>query len=196
MTNSDPGSGIQYVECSRDSGVQTNLSCSRCGDAICPNCMVYTPVGSKCPDCASIGGPTMFNVTTRDMVLGILLGGIAAMAIGVLFAVLSTVLWTADIFEGLSSSIWLIVIGIIQFAGTFAVATSLRYIVGNKYGVRLRLLSAVLALIFFVAEIISLQFISTSGVLSVSLSPNLIINFGGIIGFAFGTYYAMERFKI
>lgn len=127
------------------------------------------------------------------MVLGILLGGIASVVIGALFAVLTTVLWTADVFEGLPSSIWLIVIGIIQFAGTFAVAMSLRYIVGNKYGVRLRILSAVLALLFFVAEIISLQIISASGVLT---APGLIINFGGIIGFAFGTYYAMERFKV
>jgi hypothetical protein len=32
--------------------VETRLTCSSCGDPICPRCMVSTVVGQKCPSCA------------------------------------------------------------------------------------------------------------------------------------------------
>jgi hypothetical protein len=32
--------------------VETRLTCSNCGDPICPRCMVATAVGQKCPRCA------------------------------------------------------------------------------------------------------------------------------------------------
>jgi hypothetical protein len=32
--------------------VETRLTCSSCGDPICPRCMVSTVVGQKCPLCA------------------------------------------------------------------------------------------------------------------------------------------------
>jgi hypothetical protein len=36
--------------------VATRLTCSSCGDPICPRCMVATPVGQKCPRCARQSG--------------------------------------------------------------------------------------------------------------------------------------------
>jgi hypothetical protein len=36
--------------------VETRLSCSACGDTICPNCAREAAVGYKCPDCARQGG--------------------------------------------------------------------------------------------------------------------------------------------
>ena len=38
--------------CRAHPGVETRLSCSNCGAPICPRCMVSTPVGQKCPECA------------------------------------------------------------------------------------------------------------------------------------------------
>ena len=42
--------------CRAHPGVETRLSCSNCGAAICPRCMVSTPVGQKCPECARQSG--------------------------------------------------------------------------------------------------------------------------------------------
>ena len=190
MSHSGEGSSLQYVECIRDSGVQTNLSCSRCGNPICPKCMVYTPVGSKCPDCASIGGPTMFIVTRRDMALGVLLGGLGAIVIGVVIAAVLGVAWSLDAFEGLPQTMWLVLVGVTQFGGPFLVATVLRYIVGYKYGVTLRILAACLSLLFFVAEVVAIGLL-----LSDPNAAQLIINVAGILGFAIGAYYSMDRFK-
>ena len=38
--------------CYRHSNRETGVSCSNCGNPICPDCMTSTPVGMRCPDCA------------------------------------------------------------------------------------------------------------------------------------------------
>src|ERR1043165_9306162 len=39
--------------CYRHPNRETGVSCSSCGRAICPDCMTPTPVGMRCPECAS-----------------------------------------------------------------------------------------------------------------------------------------------
>ncbi len=39
--------------CYRHPSRETNVSCSNCGRPICPDCMTSTPVGMRCPECAS-----------------------------------------------------------------------------------------------------------------------------------------------
>jgi membrane associated rhomboid family serine protease len=38
--------------CYRHPNRETAVSCSNCGNPICPDCMTTTPVGMRCPDCA------------------------------------------------------------------------------------------------------------------------------------------------
>jgi membrane associated rhomboid family serine protease len=38
--------------CYRHPSRETGVSCSNCGNPICPDCMTATPVGMRCPDCA------------------------------------------------------------------------------------------------------------------------------------------------
>ena len=40
--------------CLRHHDVETRLRCSRCEVLICPRCLVQTPVGARCPDCAHL----------------------------------------------------------------------------------------------------------------------------------------------
>ena len=39
--------------CYRHPGRETRVSCSSCGRPICPDCMTPSPVGMRCPECAS-----------------------------------------------------------------------------------------------------------------------------------------------
>ena len=39
--------------CYRHPNRETGVSCSNCGRPICPECMTSTPVGMRCPECAS-----------------------------------------------------------------------------------------------------------------------------------------------
>ena len=78
--------GTQY--CSRHPSTETNLGCGKCETPICPQCMVFTPVGARCPDCAHRKLPT-FDVGSPDLAKAI--GTSLAIGIGggVLFALLS-----------------------------------------------------------------------------------------------------------
>lgn len=42
------------VPCATHPDVQTTLRCGKCGKPICPRCMVTTPVGARCRDCARL----------------------------------------------------------------------------------------------------------------------------------------------
>lgn len=49
MTTTEPG---QETVCYRHKDIETAVSCSDCGKPICPDCMVFGPVGIRCPDCS------------------------------------------------------------------------------------------------------------------------------------------------
>ena len=45
------------LHCYRHPNRETYVSCSECGRGICPDCMVFAPVGIRCPEHASVGTP-------------------------------------------------------------------------------------------------------------------------------------------
>jgi hypothetical protein len=53
------------MECAYHPGVETNLRCGKCDKPICPKCMVPTPVGARCPDCARLSKLPTYRVTTK-----------------------------------------------------------------------------------------------------------------------------------
>jgi membrane associated rhomboid family serine protease len=63
--------------CYRHPDRETGVSCSSCGRPICPDCMTPTPVGMRCPECASqrtrvvrgVGRPEGFAQTPATYVL-------------------------------------------------------------------------------------------------------------------------------
>ena len=56
--------------CYRHSSRETGVSCSNCGNPICPDCMTATPVGMRCPDCSKQRTPvrTMRNIYAEPRV--------------------------------------------------------------------------------------------------------------------------------
>ena len=61
----------QTTFCKRHSGVETSISCGRCGDPICPRCVVHAPVGVRCPDCGRSTPLPMFDVSPLFLLRGI-----------------------------------------------------------------------------------------------------------------------------
>ena len=51
------------VKCVRDPKIETNLTCSKCGDPICPKCLIQTPVGARCPKCAKLSRVPTYQVS-------------------------------------------------------------------------------------------------------------------------------------
>jgi len=56
--------GATIVQCARHPEVETALRCSRCDTPICPRCLIQTPVGARCKDCARIGKNPIYTLTT------------------------------------------------------------------------------------------------------------------------------------
>jgi membrane associated rhomboid family serine protease len=60
--------------CYRHPNRETGVSCSNCGNPICPDCMTPTPVGMRCPNCSRQKTPvkTMRNVAVEPIATYIL----------------------------------------------------------------------------------------------------------------------------
>ena len=74
------------LTCERD-GMATQLTCVGCGTAICPACLVRTPVGMKCPDCTGAGtggrrGPGRVPIPPVAVVAVVLVAAVAWLAAG------------------------------------------------------------------------------------------------------------------
>ena len=52
------------MRCATHPDVETNLRCGKCGKPICPKCLVQTPVGARCRDCARLQKLPTFQVTS------------------------------------------------------------------------------------------------------------------------------------
>ncbi|MFQ5996760.1 MAG: B-box zinc finger protein [Dehalococcoidales bacterium] len=53
------------MKCATHPLVETNLRCGKCGKPICPKCLVQTPVGARCPDCARLYKLPTYRVSTK-----------------------------------------------------------------------------------------------------------------------------------
>jgi hypothetical protein len=53
------------MKCAYHPDVETNLRCGKCDKPICPKCMVQTPVGARCPDCAQLHKLPTYRVSSR-----------------------------------------------------------------------------------------------------------------------------------
>ena len=54
------------MQCATHPQIETHLRCSRCSKAICFRCMVGTPVGYRCRECAQIRRLPMFILSPME----------------------------------------------------------------------------------------------------------------------------------
>lgn len=80
------------MRCATHPGVETGLRCSKCDKPICPRCMVSTPVGARCPQCARVNKLPTFQVPAKYMFRAIGSGLGIAIVSGVIWGVVSSVL--------------------------------------------------------------------------------------------------------
>lgn len=71
------------MQCATHPNVETELGCSRCGKPICGRCLVHTPVGARCPECANVRRIPTYNLGTDTYVRAIAAATIAGSAVGI-----------------------------------------------------------------------------------------------------------------
>lgn len=90
--------------CKRHPDEETRLSCSNCGDPICPRCLVDTPVGQKCPACARQARSARVRGKPRQYVKGVGVGLLASVGVAVglwfLMASVGFLTWIGSGFGG------------------------------------------------------------------------------------------------
>ncbi|MEE8193974.1 MAG: B-box zinc finger protein [Dehalococcoidales bacterium] len=80
------------MRCATHPGVETALRCSKCGRPICPKCMVETPVGARCPQCARLYRLPTFQVNTRYLLIAVGVGLGTAIVYGLIWGVVGSLL--------------------------------------------------------------------------------------------------------
>jgi hypothetical protein len=76
------------MECARHPGTETGLTCGRCGTPICPQCMVMTDVGGRCPDCAPSRKLPQLEISPVILVRGSAAAAVAGLVVGALWGLL------------------------------------------------------------------------------------------------------------
>ena len=169
--------------CLRHPEVASNLRCGRCSDLICPQCMVQSPVGARCPECSSIGQAPIFRATSVELTRIIALAVVGAVGFGVAFALLVWVLWNLPFNFKIGSVAVAMVIG---FAG-MPIGEFVRRSGKYKLDKRLRIVAALTVLAAWIVGQVVANFLN----LPIQLFTNIV----AVIGLGIGVYIAMNRVR-
>jgi len=73
------------MQCARHASVETELACGKCETPICPRCLVYTPVGARCPTCANVRKLPQYQIPAPYLARGFGAGVGAGGALGLVW---------------------------------------------------------------------------------------------------------------
>ena len=169
--------------CLRDPEVASNLRCGRCDDLICPQCMVQSPVGARCPDCATIGQSPIFRSTPIELTSAIAVSFGGAFVFGIIYAVMVWVLWELPLGFPIGN---VAAAFVIAFGGA-PVGSFVRRAGKNKLDARLRIVAA---FTMFVIWIVGFTVASMLGVWN-----GVFLNVVAYIGLGIGIYVAMNKVR-
>jgi hypothetical protein len=74
--------GATEQPCGNHPNRLTYVTCSACGKPLCPDCMIYSAVGIKCKECATLPRSVRATLKTQKFLLAIAAGLWTATAIG------------------------------------------------------------------------------------------------------------------
>ena len=74
------------MQCATHPSVETELTCGRCDRPICPRCLVQTPVGARCRQCAGVRRLPTFEVSPAYAARGLAASLVAGTVVGAVWA--------------------------------------------------------------------------------------------------------------
>ena len=162
---------LEPSRCARHPDTETNLRCGRCEEPICPSCMVQTPVGFRCKDCARVTPPPTFDVNRIYLARAVGASVALGVAGGIIFKLLSLLLGGVAFWQA------------IAFAGIgYVIGEGVSVAVNRKRGRGLKLVASGGV---FLAYVVSIWLLARSGA-----APSGSLFLGLIVGF----YVAIRRF--
>jgi len=174
----------QALRCKHHPGTETYLRCGKCDEPICAKCVVITPVGARCRECAQLKRLPTYMLSPGDYVRAIVAMLVAAVGGGLIAGYLSAVIPFGGI---------LIPIGL-----GFVIGEAVALATNRKRATPLKVIAAIGVLLAFplqplahspgsygLASIFSLM-MATYGV--------LFINPFGLLGLVLAIVVAVKRF--
>lgn len=87
------------MKCAAHPSVETGLKCGKCEKPICPRCLVMTPVGARCKECAAVRPLPVYDVSPVYYLRAVGAGLGGAIGIGLVWYFIS--LFSSHFFFGL-----------------------------------------------------------------------------------------------
>ena len=129
------------MKCTYHSEVETNLGCGKCGKPICPKCMVQTPVGARCRDCAQLYKLPTYRISTRYY--------LRAVGTGLGMAIVCGFVWAA-----IDSFLPFFYLNLLLAAGTgYAIGEVISFSVNRKRGTGLAVIAGIAVVISYLVSI-------------------------------------------
>jgi hypothetical protein len=166
---------MESMRCETHPDVETNLRCGKCDKPICPKCMVETPVGARCRECARINKLPTFQVSGKQMLISSGVGLLIAVAYGFIWGML-----------GLYTNF--IILNLLLGAGAgFLISEGMSRVINRKKGIKLALVASVMVIVSGFASIFT-----PIGIIY-SASPMFIML--DILAVGIGIYVAVNRLR-
>ena len=77
------------MRCVCGSEQETALKCNKCGKPICPRCLVQTPVGARCPECARFFKLPTYSVSSGYYLRAGVVATILAVVTGIIWGIVA-----------------------------------------------------------------------------------------------------------
>jgi hypothetical protein len=171
------------MRCATHPEIETNLRCAKCGKPICPKCLVETPVGAKCRDCAGLSKLPTYHVSTTYYLRAVGTGLGMAITCGI---------------------VWSLVMGLMPFfylnlylnlllapAAGYAIGELVSLSVNRKRGTGLAIVAGITVVISYLIS--NIRFSQGMILFSFSLSPfHLLLD---LLALALGIFIAVSRLR-
>ena len=161
------------MRCAEHPDVETSLRCGKCGQPICPRCLVETPVGARCKDCARLYVLPTYRVTASYYLR-------AALA-ALLTAVVGGVLWSL-----VDRLIPFFYLNLLLAGGVgYGIGEVVSLAVNRKRGRGLAVIAGAAVIVSYLVNIFGL------GIIPFGLIRLVL----GLIGLSLGIYLAVNRLR-
>ena len=172
----------QTLYCARHPKNETSIRCGRCDDAICPDCLVHSPVGMRCPDCARVNRVPTYDVPLPYMLRGIGAGVGMALALGFAFYFVAPILFRLVFLDIaiINTALPFLYVAVMAVIG-YAIGEAVSLSTNRKRGLKLKLISA--------ASVFVASFAITVGFPSAAYGLTYLF-----IGLALATWLAIRPF--
>ena len=182
--NEEPLDMTQTNYCLRHSKTETNLRCGRCEEYICPECMVQTPVGFRCPDCGKARRVPTYDVTPLFLTRGIAAGLAISVALGVALGLLVRLLIEVPEVPLLR---FLPLVGVVGIG--YLIGEGISLAVNRKMGRSLKFVAAGSMLVSYLTIISTFSFLGIAPLFEI-----LFVSLFGILALVGAFYVSLRRF--